>query len=223
MSTRTTLMEIYERLMGAYGPQHWWPGETPLEVMVGAVLTQNTNWANVEKAIANLKREGLLSAEAIHAMDAEALGEVVRPAGYYRVKAVRLKNLMRMLVEEYGGETERMFATGTRALRERLLGVNGIGKETADSILLYAGNKASFVVDTYTYRVLRRHRMIDMEADYERIREVFEESLDENVQLYNEFHALLVKVGKEHCKPRARCAGCPLEAMAHEVEEEEMI
>jgi endonuclease-3 related protein len=208
-------------LLRAYGPQHWWPGETPFEVMVGAVLTQNTNWTNVEKAIANLKKRDLLNPEAIHAMATEDLAEVIRPAGYYRVKAARLKNLMRWMFENFDGDIERMFATRLGELREMLLGVNGIGRETADSILLYAGGKLSFVVDTYTYRVTRRHRLIESEADYERIRETFMESLDEDVQLYNEFHALLVKVGKQHCRPRALCEGCPLEELEHDLEEVE--
>jgi endonuclease III related protein len=220
MGTREKLMEMYGRMMEAYGPQKWWPGETPFEVMVGAVLTQNTNWTNVEKAIGNLKRQGLLSPEAIHNMESEELAEVIRPAGYYRVKAGRLKNLMRWMFERFEGDVERMLATPMRELREGLLSVSGIGKETADSVLLYAGGKLSFVVDTYTYRVMRRHGMIEPEADYERVREMFMESLDEDAGLYNEYHALLVKVGKEHCKPRARCEGCPLEELEHEVSEE---
>ena len=220
MTTRSDLMEMYQQLLSAYGPQHWWPGQTPFEVMVGAVLTQNTNWSNVEKAIANLRERDLLSPEGIHHLEAEELAPVIRPAGYFRVKAGRLKNLMGWLFERYDGDLERMFATPLRQLRQSILSVNGIGPETADSILLYAGNLPTFVVDTYTYRVLVRHRLIESEADYERMKGLFEESLDEDVALYNEFHALLVRVGKRHCRPRPRCENCPLEDLPHDVNEE---
>ncbi len=220
MTTRSDLMEIYRQLSKAYGPQHWWPGETPFEVMVGAVLTQNTNWTNVEKAIDNLRRRELLSPGAIYDLEAEELAGIIRPAGYFRVKARRLKNLMDWLFENFDGDVERTFATSLRELRAMLLSVNGVGRETADSILLYAGNMPTFVVDTYTYRVLTRHRLIDTEADYERMKELFEESLDEDAGLYNEFHALLVRVGKEHCRPKARCEGCPLEELPHWIQQE---
>ena len=221
MTTRSELMEIYRRLLASYGPQHWWPGQTPFEVIVGAVLTQNTNWTNVEKAINNLKKRSLLTPEGIHNLGgAEQLAEVIRPAGYYRVKAARLGNLVNWMFDNFDGDLQRMFATPLRQLREMLLSVNGIGKETADSILLYAGHLPTFVVDTYTYRVLRRHGLIEPDSDYERIKELFEEALDQDVQLYNEFHALLVRVGKEHCKPRAICPGCPLEELEHQWEDE---
>ena len=220
MTARRDLMEIYRQLSKAYGPQHWWPGETPFEVMVGAVLTQNTNWTNVEKAIDNLRRRELLNPGAIHDLAAEELAGIIRPAGYFRVKARRLKNLMDWLFENFDGDVERMFATSLRELRAMLLSVNGVGRETADSILLYAGNMPTFVVDTYTYRVLIRHRLIDTEADYERMKELFEESLDEDAGLYNEFHALLVRVGKERCRPKARCEGCPLESLPHCIQQE---
>lgn len=205
-----TLREVYDRLLVAYGPQQWWPGESPLEVMIGAVLTQNTNWQNVEKAIANLRRQDLLDPHALYELPLEELEELIRPAGYYRIKARRLTNLLRLLVERYDGSLEEMFATGLSDLREELLGVNGVGPETADSILLYAAGLPSFVIDSYTHRVFARHGWIQFDADYHTLKEHFENGLEEDVALYNEYHALLVRVGKLHCGKRPKCEGCPL-------------
>lgn len=204
------LQEVYRRLLEAYGPQHWWPGQTPFEVLVGAILVQNTNWANVEKAIANLRCDDLLDPHRLHRTAIEDLEQLIRPAGYYRIKAKRLRNLVRLLVDRFDGSLEQMFQTDMAALREALLKVNGIGPETADSILLYAGNLPVFVVDTYTHRVFARHGWIGFEADYYEIQEYFESGLDRDVALYNEYHALLVRVGKEHCGKTPRCQGCPL-------------
>lgn len=205
--------EVYRRLLEAYGPQHWWPGETPFEVMVGAVLTQNTNWTNVAKAIENLREEGLLDARTLHNLPHEGLAEFIRPAGYYRLKAARLKNLLAMLFDRFDGSLEAMFEMPLDELRELLLSVNGIGPETADSILLYAGGLPTFVVDTYTHRVFKRHAWIEDEADYHTLKEHLEAGVERSAPLYNEYHALLVKVGKEHCGPKPRCAGCPLESL----------
>ncbi len=205
-----TLREVYEHLLSALGPQHWWPGETPFEVIVGAVLVQNTAWKNVERAIANLRDADLLSPEAIHQTPAEELEELIRPAGYYRLKARRLKHLIDFLVERYDGSLDDMFATGVWALREELLSVNGIGPETADSILLYAGELPTFVVDTYTARVLKRHGWIEPEADYYAIKELFESNLEEDVAMWNEYHALLVRVGHLYCRKTPKCEECPL-------------
>jgi len=205
------LMRVYELLFEAFGPQHWWPGDTPFEVMVGAVLTQNTNWKNVHRAIENLKEAGLLEPKAMARLSLEELGELIRPAGYYRLKARRLQNLLRLVMERYEGSLEAMFAEQTSALREQLLGVQGIGPETADSILLYAAGKPVFVVDAYTHRVLARHGWIDFEADYYQLQELFHGSLPEDVQLFNEYHALLVRLGKDYCRKRnPRCEECPL-------------
>jgi len=211
-----TLVDAYRRLLDAFGPQHWWPGETPFEVMIGAVLTQNTNWKNVERAIGNLREAGLLTPHLLHAVPMEELQELIRPAGYYRLKAKRLRNLLDWLMDEYDGDLDAMFSRDVRSLREQLLSVNGIGPETADSILLYAGNLPTFVVDTYTSRVLKRHAWIDPEADYHAIQEFFECHLDEDVALYNEYHALLVQVGKEYCRKAPRCDKCPLAPMLPE-------
>jgi endonuclease-3 related protein len=204
------LSQIYERLLAAYDPQHWWPGETPFEVLVGAVLTQNTAWQNVKRAIDNLRREDLLEPRALYDLPLEELEEKIRPAGYFRVKARRLGNLLAFLVERYRGSLEAMFRTNLAELREQLLGINGVGPETADSILLYAGGLPTFVVDTYTHRVFARHGWIDFDADYYQIKDFFESGLPLVVPLLNEYHALLVRVGKEHCRKTPRCEGCPL-------------
>jgi endonuclease-3 related protein len=207
----TPLREVYQRLFDSLGPQHWWPGQSPFEVMVGAVLTQNTNWQNVEKAIRNLRQADLLEPRALHAVPTEELEELIRPAGYFRIKARRLHNLLEMLVDRYGGSLETMFGSGLPDLREELLTVSGIGPETADSILLYAGGLPIFVVDAYTYRVLTRHGWIDFQAGYQEIQDLFQSSLPEDTALYNEYHALLVRVGKEFCrKSNPRCEQCPL-------------
>lgn len=205
------LSEVYERLHRAFGPQHWWPGESPFEVIVSAVLVQNTAWRNVERAIENLRDAGLMEPRELYAVKESALAELIRPAGYHQVKARRLRNLLRLIVEEFDGSLEAMFRTDLSTLREQLLGVSGIGPETADAILLYAGAFPTFVVDTYTYRVLARHGWIDYEADYHQIKDHFEAALPVDVVLYNEYHALLVRLGKDYCrKTDPKCATCPL-------------
>jgi len=205
------LTTVYRRLLAAFGPQHWWPGETPFEVMVGAVLTQNTNWQNVERAIRNLRQADLLDPHALAGVPVEELEELIRPAGYFRVKARRLRSLLDFLIERYDGSLEAMFQTPLDALRRELLGVHGIGPETADSILLYAGGLPSFVVDAYTHRVFSRHGWIDFDADYHQIQDYIQGEIPQEAPLYNEFHALLVRLGKEYCrKSNPRCAACPL-------------
>lgn len=212
------LAEIYKLLFEAFGPQHWWPGETPFEVAVGAILTQNTSWANVKKAIENLKRADCLSAEKINELEHQELALLIRPAGYFNVKAKRLKNFIGWLCENYEGDLANFEGIPTYQLREELLGINGIGRETADSILLYALDREIFVVDAYTARIGIRHGLIDSDADYEQLRDMFESSLEPDVQLYNEFHALLVRLGNEFCKPKPRCEKCPLVDLPHEIE-----
>jgi len=210
MDKSRLVVKIYKVLLKAFGPQHWWPGDTPLEVIVGAILTQNTNWTNVEKAIANLKAASLLDAKRLKDVRIEKLAELIRPAGYFNVKARRLKNLFEWLAAHHEGDLDRMFARPLSALREELLEVRGVGPETADSILLYAGQKPSFVVDAYTYRIFSRHQLIPADSTYDEIKEFFESSLPEDVKLYNEYHALIVALGKKFCKPRPLCAECPL-------------
>ncbi len=210
------LHQLYEQLYEHFGPQQWWPGESPFEVMVGAVLTQNTSWKNVARAIENLRQAELLDPLSLYELDVEELAELIRPAGYFRLKARRLRNLLSLIVERYDGSLDAMFAVDLPTLREQLLSVNGIGPETADSILLYAAEKPTFVVDTYTHRVLSRHGLIEPEADYHRIQQFFHDELPTDVPLYNEFHALLVRVGNAHCRRTPKCEGCPLAHMLPE-------
>lgn len=208
------LKEVYNRLFDAFGPQNWWPGETAFEMMVGAVLVQNTSWQNVERAIDNLREAELLDPHALYAVSDEELQELIRPAGYFRVKSKRLRSLLAFLVERYDGSIEAMFATSLSQLREELLGINGVGPETADSILLYAGGQPTFVVDAYTSRVLVRHGWIDLESDYHRTQEFFHDQLPADAPMYNEFHALFVHLGKHFCKKsKPLCDACPLKEM----------
>jgi endonuclease-3 related protein len=216
--TSKTLTEIYELLYKAFGRQHWWPGETPFEIITGAILTQNTSWANVEKAIANLKSAGRLSPEALRHIEPARLAELIRPAGYYNIKAKRLRNFLDWLFDNYEGTLANLESVETTRLREQLLSVKGIGAETADSILLYALDRCVFVVDAYTARIAVRHGLIEPDAEYEQLRDLFESNLPPDRQLFNEYHALLVRAGKEFCKPKARCPGCPLEKLPHTIE-----
>lgn len=199
--------------MDRYGPQYWWPGETPFEVMVGAILTQNTNWKNVEKAIGHLKRANVLSLEGmLHLSDAE-LAKLIKPAGYYNIKTQRLKAYLRFLQRRFHGSISKMQEEGTERLREQLLSVKGIGKETADSILLYALGHPIFVIDAYTYRVFTRHYLIEEEGSYEDLQELAMANLENNVEQFNEYHALLVRVGKDFCGPKPKCEHCPLKGL----------
>jgi endonuclease-3 related protein len=205
------LHDIYRRLLDALGPQHWWPGQSPFEVMVGAVLVQNTSWQNVKRAIDNLRRAELLEPHALFALPEEELQKLIQPAGYFRIKAKRLRSLLKFFVQRYDGSIEAMLRTPLPALREELLGVHGVGPETADSILLYAGGLPSFVVDAYTQRIFARHGWISFDADYHDIQDYFQTGLPADVAMYNEYHALLVRVGKDYCrKSRPLCAACPL-------------
>ena len=203
--------DIHTRLFDHFGPQHWWPGETPFEVMLGAVLTQNTSWRNVSLVIEALRQDGLLSFEALEILPLEVLAEKIRPSGYYNQKAKRLKGLFAAIRED-SGSLEDFFNQDTHTLREKLLGVKGIGPETADSITLYAAGKPVFVVDAYTYRILLRHDLIGEDAGYEEIQDLFLGKLPAEVQLFNEYHALLVRLGKEYCKKsNPLCDTCPLQ------------
>lgn len=205
------LLEVYRRLFAAYGHQHWWPGESPFEVLVGAVLVQNTAWKNVERAIENLHEAGVLEPRKLYDLPLAELETLIRPAGYFRVKSKRLRNLLRLIVERYDGSLEALFAVSPDELRAELLSVNGIGPETADALMLYVGGLPTFVVDAYAMRVAARHGWIDFEADYHAVKEFFEGGLPADAPLFNEYHALLVRVGKEHCGKTPQCQGCPLE------------
>lgn len=205
-----TLQWLFDRLYQTYGPRHWWPGDTQFEVIVGAILTQNTAWRNVEKAIANLKRGRFLNPKALYALNRRKLAGLIRPAGYFNIKAARIKAFMKFLFFNYGGSLKKMFRTKTEDLRKELLGVNGIGPETADSILLYAGKRPIFVVDAYTRRILSRHALIDAGASYDEIQSLFMNCLPNQERLFNEYHALLVQLGKALCKAKPDCQNCPL-------------
>lgn len=204
------LLRIYNRLFRSLGPQGWWPAEDAFEVIIGAILTQNTAWANVEKAIRNIKEKGLMSPEALYALPFEELEFLIRPAGYYRVKAARLKPLLEYIVVKHKGNLEAMFKQPMESLREDLLNLHGIGEETADSILLYAGGYPIFVVDAYTKRILIRHGLVRGNAPYKEVQALFMENLPMEAKLFNEFHALLVATGKRFCRKNPSCADCPL-------------
>ena len=207
----STLQEYFQTLSVALGPMHWWPARTPFEVIVGAILTQSTAWVNVEQALANLRRAQLLNASAMEHVSEARLARLIRPSGYFRQKAKKLKAFVGFLRQRHGGSLARMFRVPTSELREQLLAVHGIGPETADSILLYAGGHPVFVVDAYTHRILGRHNLSGSPSDYRSVQSLFETNLPKDVALYNEFHALLVHVGKHWCrKRRPRCEDCPL-------------
>ncbi len=212
------LTEIYQLLLDRFGPQHWWPGETQFEIITGAILTQNTAWLNVEKAIDNLKAANLLTPEKLHNIQTPELAEFIKPAGYFNIKAKRLKNFLSWLFENYNGQLTNLQCIDTSRLRAELLAIKGIGPETADSILLYAFDREIFVVDAYTARVAIRHGLLEPRADYEQLQELFQSNLPADTRLFNEFHALLVKVGKEFCRPKSKCRNCPLEKLPHSLE-----
>ncbi len=205
------LDEYYNALFTHFGPQRWWPGKTSFEVIVGAILTQNTSWANVEKAMGNLRAASLLSPSGIEKVPRRTLQRLVRPSGYFRQKAGKLKAFCEFLRVEYRGSLKRMFGTPTILLRPKLLGVFGIGPETADSILLYAGGHAVFVVDAYTRRILERHGWAKENPAYEDVRWLFERQFPGDARRFNEFHALIVQTGKHFCRTRhPLCDACPL-------------
>jgi len=215
MGTQERLEEIYRLLFARFGPQHWWPGRTRFEIIVGAILTQNTNWQNVERAIGNLKSAGMLKPEKLHGLGVDELAQLIKPAGYFNIKAKRLSNFLNWLFEDCDGRLEDLDTVNTEQLRDQLLAINGIGPETADSILLYALERQIFVVDAYTARMAARHHLIEPPFDYTDLQWLFTTNLQPDVKLFNEYHALLVRLGKEFCRPKARCTGCPLEKLPH--------
>lgn len=202
---------VFDALYGAYGPQHWWPATTDFEVMAGAVLTQNTAWRNVERALANLRAAGALEPAALMALEPAHLAERIRPAGYYNIKASRLRNLTAALLDDGGVEGWRSWSTA--ALRQRLLGIKGVGEETADSILLYVYHRPVFVVDAYTRRIFTRLELLRGDETYRQVAAVFEQALPADTALFNEYHALLVRLGSECCRPRPWCSLCPVRVL----------
>ena len=208
-------MTIYNRLYRAYGSRHWWPGETSFEVMVGAILTQNTSWRNVEKAILKLKEKGILNPSGIHHLKKSQLASLIKSSGYFRIKADRLKSFMGFLFEEYDGDIKKMGRERLEELRGKLLQVKEIGPETADSILLYGLKKPIFVVDAYTKRILSRHGVISEKSSYDDVQNLFMDHLPHDEKLFNEYHALLVHLGKTLCKKIPNCDICPIKGIAH--------
>jgi len=206
------LMDIYYKLLSYFGPQGWWPAESPYEVVVGAILTQNTSWRNVEKAIDNLKRNNLLEERKILSTPLEKLKVLIKPAGFYNIKSRRLKNVTKYIVENYGSTEElKRCNKDLYRLREELLSLKGIGRETTDTILLYSLDKPIFVVDNYTKRIFSRYGLIDENLDYDRVRTFFEDRILRDVEVYKEYHALIVQLGKTFCKKREpKCESCPL-------------
>ena len=222
--TQKNLRRAYNVMRERFGHQHWWPGETAFEVCVGAILTQNTAWSNVERAIANLKRARALKPRKLFAMPEPKLAQLIRPAGYFNVKARRLRSFLRVLVEECGGDLSKLFAGETAAVRERLLAIHGVGPETADSLLLYAGGHSSFVIDAYTKRIFQRHnwglkfraQSCGSPGDYDELKVLCESALNHRtgaarLDYWRDYHAQLVMVGKHFCRTRLpRCDECPL-------------
>lgn len=204
------LLDIFAILLGKFGERHWWPGETPLEIIVGAVLTQNTSWKNVEKAITNLKDAGLLDLTSLYCTPDEILAEKIRSSGYYNLKTVRLKNLLKVIYEEYNASIEYCKTIELSQLRKRLLAIKGIGEETADSILLYALDKPIFVIDAYTRRFLANHGLHEGRCTYGQAQEFFMLNLPSDVYLFNEYHALIVALGQTYCFKVPKCEECPL-------------
>ncbi|OGC23138.1 hypothetical protein A2291_00455 [candidate division WOR-1 bacterium RIFOXYB2_FULL_42_35] len=200
---------IYKTLLKTFGPQRWWPAETPFEVIVGAILTQSTNWTNVEKAIRNLKRQKLLTLREMSKVKSVKLQKAIRPSGYFRAKAKKLKAFVGHLQQQHKEKLKSLFDQPISQLRVELLSIHGIGPETADSIILYAANKPSFVVDAYTKRIGQRVGLFEF-TKYDQIQRFFEDNLPKRLKIYNEFHALIVKLGKDYCQPKPRCENCPL-------------
>ncbi len=212
------LMGIYHRLFAAFGPQHWWPARTRDEMIIGAILTQNTAWNNVARAIGRLRQARCLTLAKIDRTPVRRLADLVRPSGTYRVKAERLKALAGWLAADFGGDWDALFSLGLDQARRKLLTVPGVGPETADAILLYAGGLPTFVVDAYTRRILRRHLLVPPPGTHEHTKQLFERALPLDARLFNEYHALLVELAKRHCRRRARCEGCPLASLRHDAE-----
>jgi endonuclease-3 related protein len=214
-SMKHLVTDIYRTLYRVYGPRHWWPGDTAFEIMVGAILTQNTSWKNVEKAIQKLKKKKVLNPEGLHCLKKSQLASLIKSSGTFRIKADRLESFVNFLFEEYAGNLRKMRRERPETLRAKLLQINGIGPETADSILLYGLKKPVFVVDAYTRRILSRHGIVSEKTNYEEIQNLFTNHLPKDEKLFNEYHALIVHLGKNVCKKSPRCDKCPLKGIEH--------
>lgn len=214
---RETLMAVFHKLLQHFGPRGWWPGETPFETCIGAILVQNTSWTNASMAIKNLKEESLLSPQTLYATSLDRLARAIRPAGFFNVKAKSVKVFVEFLCKEHGGELDRFFELPNTLLREKLIQLKGIGPETADSIGLYAAGRSFFVVDAYTHRIFGRLGLYEgpptSRGGYQALQDFFHRWLPKNTELFNEYHALLVELGKEFCHPKPICPPCPLRSM----------
>ncbi len=203
------LLKIYDKLLNRFGKRNWWHADTKFEVIVGAILTQQASWKNVEIAISNLKRKNLIEPKSLYNLPITKLEQLIKPSGFFKVKTKRLRSFLKFFIDKYDGNLENMFEVPLENLRKELLSVHGIGPETCDSILLYAGDKPIFVVDAYTVRLCQRYPLINSKK-YEEIQELFQKNLPKNVNLFNEFHALIVELGKNYCKIKPVCEKCPL-------------
>jgi endonuclease-3 related protein len=210
MTTEQRLLNIFRTLLSSFGKRNWWPGETELEIIVGAILTQNTSWKNVEKAINNMKAQGVLDVDTLHTITKDQLGEIIKPSGFYNQKSSRLKLFINVLHEKFNKSIYNLKYYDTNDLRNLLLGISGIGPETADSILLYALNRPVFVVDAYTKRFLKNHRLYDGNEKYDDVQQFFMTNLPHDTYLFNEFHALIVCLCQNYCKNVPECIMCPL-------------
>jgi endonuclease-3 related protein len=210
MTTEQRLLNIFRTLLLSFGKRNWWPGETELEIIVGAILTQNTSWKNVEKAINNMKAQGVLDVDTLHTITKDQLGEIIKPSGFYNQKSSRLKLFINVLHENFNKSIDNLKYYDTNDLRKLMLSINGIGPETADSILLYALNRPVFVVDAYTKRFLKNHQIYDGDDRYDDIQNFFMANLPLDTYLFNEFHALIVCLCQNYCKKKPECIKCPL-------------
>ncbi|MDF7799868.1 endonuclease III domain-containing protein [Pontiellaceae bacterium B1224] len=204
--------DAYEAVFDRYGKQRWWPAETQFEMMLGAILTQNTAWTNVEKALSNLRKNDALNFQSLEKASREQIAEWIRPAGYFNQKSGYIKSMIETIRDRFDGSLDQLFSLETSKLRKELLSWKGIGPETADSIILYAAKHPVFVVDAYTKRICSRHGWIDEKATYDAVAKLFTDNLTSDVQLFNEYHALIVRVCKDHCNSKPKCEGCPLES-----------
>jgi endonuclease III related protein len=211
MKKEERLLKIFQLLLDRFGKRNWWPGETPLEVVIGAILTQNTSWKNVEKAIENLKKHEALDFQTLYRMEKETLAQLIRSSGFYNIKSNRLKNIVNLICEKYLSNLSELKDYDTIIIREILLDIDGIGKETADSIILYALEKPIFVIDAYTKRFLQNHKLFDGKYEYDEMQAFFMSNLPHDTYLFNEYHALIVTLCQNYCRKLPACKGCPLE------------